>query len=283
MAAYPVFDNHVHLQRSGRFLDAVKEFKTKGGTGFMLIALPPGADILSREYFQAMYEEGVRLREQALSVGGIDILLAVGPYPVTLLEMAERIGLEEAEERMVAAAELAGRFVSEGKADAIGEIGRPHFDVPQEVMAASNRIMLKCMEQSRDAGCPVILHTEDPTPASLTNLASMADRAGIERNRVIKHHCSDLITPVENSGLFPSVKATRDIVYSSVKKGTRFMMETDYIDDSKRPGAFMGIGTVPRRTRELLENSLLSEEEIWKINYENPVSLYGRDKFRKTA
>lgn len=281
--AYPVFDNHVHLQRSGRFLDAVREYERKGGTGFMLVALPPEQDVFSEGYFGEMYEAGVRLREEAAAASKLDILLSIGPYPITLLELAEHLGVEKAEERMVGAAELAGRFVSEGKADAIGEVGRPHFDVPQEIMDASNRIMEVCMKEARSAGCAVILHTEDASPASLSNIAGFADSAGIPRGMVVKHHCTDLVAEDENSGLFPSVKATRELVFSSVRKGRRFMMETDYIDDPSKPGAVLGIGTVPRRTREMLDGGLAGEEDIWKINYENPASLYGKERFRRTG
>lgn len=281
--AYPVFDNHVHLQRKGRFLDAVREYERKGGTGFMLVALPPEQGVLSDSYFTEMFEEGAKLRQEAVAASKLDILLAIGPYPVTLLELVEQLGIEAAEQRMVEAAELAGSLVREGRADAIGEIGRPHFDVSPAIMAASNRIMEVCMMEARSAGCPVILHTEDATPESLKNISAIANHAGIDRGMVVKHHCTDLITDSENSGIFPSVKASRDLVFSSIRKGTRFMMETDYIDDPSKPGAVLGIGTVPKRTREILEGGLASEEDIWKISYENPASLYGKDRFRRTA
>lgn len=243
----------------------------------MLIALPPPEMSDLDTYFLRMFEEGASLRDGALSSTQLDVLLAVGPYPVTMVEMAERVGLEEAERRMMDAAELAGRFVSEGRADAIGEVGRPHFKVPGELMEASNRIMEACMREARSAGCPVILHTEDPTPESMLDLSGIASRAGIDRGRVIKHHCTDLIGPGENHGLFPSIMATRDIVFSAAGKGTRFMMETDYIDDPSNPGAFMGIGTVPRRTRELVERGVLTEDDVWKVNGDNPARMYGRE------
>jgi len=53
------------------------------------------------------------------------------------------------------------------------------------------------------------------------------------------------------------------------------MMETDYIDDPKRPGAVLGPKTVPRRTFELLEKELASKEDLIKIHKENPEKTYG--------
>lgn len=280
--AYPVFDNHVHLQRKGRFTDAVREFGRKGGTGLMLVALPPDEGVLSDDFFLRMYDEGVTIKREAEKAAEIDVLLAIGPYPVTLVELAGKLGIESAEERMMGGVELAGKFIMEGRAEAIGEVGRPHFPVSEELMAASNRIMEACFRQARSAGCAVILHTEDPSPSSLAEIAGIADSGGMERGRVIKHHCTDLISESENSGIFPSVKATRELVLSAARKGTRFVMETDYIDDPARPGAVLGIATVPRRTRELLGAGIFSEDEVWKVNYENPAKLYGMEWFRKT-
>ena len=274
----PVFDNHVHLQRSGRFIDAAMEFKHKGGSAMLLVNLPPEGDPCSEEFFDRMYSEAESIRDEVAMRTGLTVLLAVGPYPVTLLEMAGKEGLRNAEERMIAAVDLAAAHVKENRADAIGEVGRPHFPVPAEITESSNRIMHECMQRAKEASCAVVLHTEDPSRAMMTGLAEMAVSAGIEKGRVVKHHCTDLIGEEENGGLFPSVKATRELVQSSARKGSRFMMETDYIDDPLRPGAVLGIGTVPRRTRELVESGLFADDIAWRIHEDNPASVYGSDR-----
>ncbi len=275
---YPVFDNHVHLQRGGRFIDAAIEFERKGGSSMLLVNLPPEGDPCSPDFFEIMYSEAESIRDAVVEHTGLTVLLAVGPYPVTFIEMAREEGLQAAEEKMITGVELAAAHVLDGKADAIGEVGRPHFPVPEEIMEASNRIMTECMKSAKEASCAVVLHTEDPYPSMMSGIADLADGAGIERGRVVKHHCTDLITPAENSGIFPSVKATRELVQSSAAKGTRFMMETDYIDDPKRPGAILGIGTVPRRTRELIESGEFDDSIAWKIHGDNPSAVYGNDR-----
>jgi len=72
----------------------------------------------------------------------------------------------------------------------------------------------------------------------------------------------------------PSVLASKKNIRKAIKKGTRFLMETDYIDDPKRPGAVLGPKTVPRRTMELIEKKLVSTEEISIIHQENPEKTY---------
>src|SRR5659263_32959 len=37
----PILDNHMHLNPSGRCLDAVREFARAGGTHIVLVSLPP--------------------------------------------------------------------------------------------------------------------------------------------------------------------------------------------------------------------------------------------------
>ena len=36
----PIFDNHLHLQRSGKYIDAIKDFTRAGGTHFVLCQYP---------------------------------------------------------------------------------------------------------------------------------------------------------------------------------------------------------------------------------------------------
>jgi len=51
-------------------------------------------------------------------------------------------------------------------------------------------------------------------------------------------------------------------------------LETDYIDDPKRPGAVLSLKTVPKRTHAFMQNGLMSEEDVWKIHKENPEKVY---------
>ena len=55
---------------------------------------------------------------------------------------------------------------------------------------------------------------------------------------------------------------------------SEFMLETDYLDDPKRPGAVMGPKTVPRKTQKAIEGNVLSKEQVHKIHTELPDSVY---------
>ena len=58
-----------------------------------------------------------------------------------------------------------------------------------------------------------------------------------------------------------------------------YSLETDYMDDPRRPGAVLGPKTVPKRTQQLAEMSkefdIIDEELFWNMHVEIPNSLYG--------
>ena len=86
-----------------------------------------------------------------------------------------------------------------------------------------------------------------------------------------------MVSESENHGLTPSLIATRTVVVEGLKKGNNFLMETDYLDMKSRPGAVLGPKTVPRRTKELLRNGTLTEEDAHIIHVENVKKVYGID------
>ena len=103
----------------------------------------------------------------------------------------------------------------------------------------------------------------------------MADSAGLKRDSVIKHFAPPVVDEHENFGLFPSVLASKSNVKEAIQISDRFMMETDYLDDPRRPGAVLGITTVPKVTKLLLSQELATEEQLIRIHKDNPEKLYG--------
>lgn len=273
----PVYDNHIHMSPSGRNVDALKEFQAAGGTGLTLVTLPyPEVRISKGADFAESYEVTYGLASKARSETDLEINIAVGPYPILLIHLAEAYGLDAAEAMMMEGMEIAGRDVAEGRAVAIGEIGRPHFPVDSDIWDASNRILQRGMEIARENGCPVIIHCEsdDDTDRSL---AEMADRAGLGRGLVVKHSSPPWVTPEETHGVMPSIPASKTNLRAAIAKGTdRFMMETDYIDDPSKPGAIMSVTTVPKKVRAWLSNGEVPVESIHRICGDIPDSLYKR-------
>lgn len=273
----PVFDDHVHLRRDGDHVEAAKRYKQAGGTHFMLVHSPhddfDGDRPKWREAFMRTVEDAKNVREET----GLGCWAVVGPYPVHLLRMSKTIGLEEAKEEIVKGAEEAARFVDEGLAVGIGEVGRLHFEVPPEVQEAANEALHEVLKIAKQAQCAVQLHTESADPEVMRDLAERAKRAGMPLDRTIKHYSAPLVQEEENHGLFPSVIASRRHVREAAQGSPdgRFFLETDYIDDRSRPGAVLPIETVPKRITGFVQSGDLSEEQVHKIAVDWVEKVYG--------
>lgn len=273
----PVYDNHIHMSPSGRNVEALKEYQAAGGTGLTLVTLPY-SEVRIREGadFERSYQVTYGLAQRAREETDLEINIAVGPYPILLISLAEAYGLERAEEIMIEGMEDAARDVAEGRAVALGEIGRPHFPVSEKIWDASNRVLLRGMELAREVDCPVIIHCESEADTD-SSLAELADRAGLDRSRVVKHSSPPWVTPEETHGVMPSIPASKTNTREAIRKGTdRFMIETDYIDDPSKPGVIMSVNTVPKRVRAWLANGEVSVESIHRICGDIPNSLYRR-------
>lgn len=273
----PVYDNHIHMSPSGRNVDALREFQAAGGTGLTLVTLPyKEVQITDDADFSRSYEITYNLAAKAREATDLEINIAVGPYPVLILPLAEAYGIERAEEMMIKGMEDAARDVAEGRAVALGEIGRPHFDVSPEIREASDRILLRGMELARENDVPVIIHCESDSDTD-RSLAELADKAGLDRGLVVKHSSPPWVTPDETHGVIPSIPASKSNLKEALSKGTdHFMIETDYIDDPEKPGAIMAVTTVPKKVAAWVSNGQVSMESIYRICRDIPDSLYKR-------
>lgn len=272
-----IFDNHLHLRRDGRFIEAIKDFKKAGGTHFVLCQYPMIGVVLKEKSYKNCYFETLKMADEIRSEIDIGVFVTVGPYPVDYIRLSEKLGREDAIKIMKRGIDEAAELCNEKKIIGIGEIGRPHFPVNKQVINDSNEILLYGMEKASDVHTPVIIHTESTTPNQCNELVELGKKAGLPAHKIVKHFSPPLILNNENYGLMPSVLASEKNILESVKKGTRFMMETDYIDDPRRPGAVLGPKTVPKRTLEIIEKGILTEKQAYEIHKENPEKTYDID------
>ncbi|MEE9564837.1 MAG: hypothetical protein V3V63_03920, partial [Candidatus Hydrothermarchaeaceae archaeon] len=79
----------------------------------------------------------------------------------------------------------------------------------------------------------------------------------------------------EEAGIFPSLIASEDNIKNAIQQGSRFLMESDYIDELERPGAVMGPKSVPRVSLKLMSEGFLTEEDLITIHRDNVEEAYG--------
>ena len=127
---------------------------------------------------------------------------------------------------------------------------------------------------SKDIDCPIQLHTESSTAEHFEEFRKLAIKCGVNPQHVIKHYSPPLIKIGEKTGIFPSLVSSKDNISQAIREGNRFLMESDYIDDLKRPGAVVGPKSVPRISQRLFEEEILTEEDLWKIHKDNIEKVY---------
>ena len=268
----PVLDNHLHLDAANRGLEAVKEFARAGGTHMLVVNKPSwhleGVPASAAD-FRPVFEETIRLANAATGElrGRAWPVLGVHPALVSRLVDDEEYAPEEARELMVTGLEVAAEYASDGTAIAL-KTGRPHYDVTDDVWAASNSVLRRGLELGAETGVAVQLHTE--ATEDLTDVAAWASDAGIPPERVVKHYATG-----ELDGVTKSVMSQRDYLETAVSVGEPFLMETDFIDDADRPGAVMGPKTVPRRVDWLLQEG--HEDAVRLAHVDTPRAVYGID------
>ncbi len=267
-----ITDNHMHLYNHLK-LDALKQFKRVGGTHVFLVSLTTTCyDItpVKGEDFRYIFDSHIDMVKDACEVVHAYPILGVHPAEITIL--GDKIGHEAAAKIMKDALSVAGSYVEEGKAVAIKN-GRPHYTVSPDIWELSNEVLQHAFEVAKDVDCPVQIHTESYSKEGMEEIADIARRAGLPPDRIVKHFSPPAVEELGEIGMFPSVLASGKNLKESAKQGTRFMAETDYIDDKNRPGSVLGPKTVPKRVRELAEE--FGEGLVYKICKENPEKIYG--------
>lgn len=279
MEKIPVTDNHIHVDpvNGEGPLEIAKIFHNAGGK-FMIIPNKPTWTVGENCTFNETMELVVKYVHEINKETSVKAFAVVGAHPAELSRrLKSGMDSEKAEEMMKTALQNAQKLVIDGKAVGIGEIGRPHYEVTPDEWEIHNKLIKYAMTLAKEANCPIQLHTESSGPSQFLEFAKMADDVGLPKQRVIKHFSGPLVLEEENHGLTPSLISTRDVVKKGIKKGRNFLMETDYLDDKTRPGAVLGPKTVPRRTRELMNQGLLDVEDVHKIHVDNVERVYGID------
>lgn len=271
-----ILDNHLHLQPKGSGVEAIKIFCKAGGTHAILSHMPyEEVHIGSSEDFLRSYQMTLDMMDRCNMETSVKMFCTVGPYPVLLIDLAKEHGLEKAKQMMLDGMDQAAMLVKERRAIAIGEVGRPHFPVETDIMEASNDILFHGMRLCKEIGCAIVIHAESATPEVMEDLGKIADKAGLPRNKVVKHYCAPLVLPEESKGLMPSVLASRSALNEALSKGDRFLLETDFMDEPSRPGAVLNVDTVPKRVKGILLSQNPCEEALWKVGKDNPEKTYG--------
>ena len=264
-----ITDNHFHLDPLGRKELAVKDFIKAGGTRLVLVHKPYGLWNKINS-FKEQVSTTLKLADKAREVGA-KVAVVAAPHPIELLKLIESSDISKGTETYLEAVDYCTSLVDENKIVGLGELGRPHFEVDETTWKLSNDVLTESLSRAKEVDAAAVLHTESGTPEVMADLSRIANNANFPKSRLVKHYGGP--GALENpSGIVVSLISSSTNIESS--SDSEFMLETDYLDDPKRPGAVMGPKTVPRKTQKAIEDNVLSKEQVHKIHTELPDSVY---------
>ncbi len=284
----PIFDQHLHLDRNNRFLDAVSDFSKSGGTAIMLVHKPEFSRSLptDRQGYEKVYSETISMAEEIRRNFDLEVGVALGPHPVTWETQIANLGLKKSTELHLEAVSLALEHIDSGTANCLGEVGRPHYPVAEEVWEEANEMLLEVLSMASSAKTSVQLHVEDNDDVTCHELSQLCRSAGLPLDRAIRHYAPPNVSAEFTHGLSATVNVGKGSIATLTETANRAIspwgMETDFLDDKNRPGAVLGPKTVPKRTQELASSLLSSgwkeskvESLLQNIHSDWPESLYG--------
>ena len=268
-----IFDNFLHLRRNGYFLDAVKEFKKYGGTSMNIVNFPD-YNYAPEDHYTKLYEETISVAREA-SHRGVNTVITIGPYPLDYFYFI-RAGIDPILS-MKTGIDLAARMISEGKADAMGEIGFPHFPVEDNVYTDSGKMLEYALDVCNDYDIPLILHTEDMSSHGYAKIEEIIKKH-YSTDRVMKHHANSMDLKYSTS-ILKSLVASRNNVRVALESRSDFLLETDYTDQREKPGKVIPVYSIPKRC-EMIKNSCINYSEIFhRIFEEIPYKFYRKEFF----
>lgn len=282
----PILDNHFHLNRNGRYLDAAKDFKNQGGTHLVLVHCPDFSSPPTHiDEHRSTYADTIAMADEVRKHHELNVRVVLGPHPAAFahqfirwMDEDEENGAERACENYRDSIDAALEFLHEGKAHAIGEVGRPHWPVSDEVWDLSNMLLEETMAMAAKENIALQLHVEGELDSTYRDLSKMAQRVNLSKNKLVRHYSPPQIDETMTRGLTSSVLvgkgALQPLMETYEQNKTGFMLETDYMDDPRRPGAVLGPKTVPKRTQQLLEAGM-DEEALWRCHVDVPNAIYG--------
>jgi len=277
LPAIKVGDNHLHLNpvKGMGVREFAKRFLASGGWFAGLVNLTSwsyGARIASAEDCERVYRVTLNAARE-LRERGLQVAVMLGLHPAELAKLVESgVSAEKAAALVAKAYEIAAGYVRRGEASGLGEAGRPHWPVPREIVEACNAVLNRVIELSLELDCVVHLHVERGGKGTVDDLAARLKGA----RKIVLHHAEGAYAGYAlERGFTPSVPAKEGEILAAVKGGCGFVVESDFLDDPKRPGAVVAPWSISRTFAKLISKEALSSSDAERILVKNIEELYG--------
>ncbi|MEM1526837.1 MAG: TatD family hydrolase [Ignisphaera sp.] len=274
-------DGHLHSNPiKGMGMNAIAKKLTEIGGWFVaLVLLPPyhyGFENTFEGYLKAvdvLISECKTSREL-----GLRAVCLAGVHPAAIedeISINTKASVKVLE-KAIKVIDYVAKLVREGVLHGFGEIGRPHYKASPEAFIVNNIVTRYALTLAKDLGASVHLHLEQGGELTALDIENNIKSLGIDERKVIMHHADvstakaaqarNLVSTVP--GKYPILKE----VFKSLKP--YYMVESDYIDDLKRPGVSSYPWEIVENQKKLLNEGIVDEEYLYKLNIDMILKVY---------
>ena len=275
----PIADAHTHSNpvRGLGMGKIAPKFKEAGGWFVALVGLSPwhyGFEPSLEGYEKTLVktlEEGKKAKE-----AGLKTKVLFGFHPADVDKLLGSMSPEEVLNFGLKVLDIIEKYLKEGKLDGIGEVGRQHYKTTPVAMLISQFIMDSAIERAKDYGAVVHLHLEQGGLITALDVKKRIERSGAPADKVVVHHArGKSLEAAVREGLRATVPGVKGSLEKAFKLEPRYMVESDHIDDPKRPGIVVYPWEMAKNQVELLKEGKVDEEYLWKLNVDNVSAVFG--------
>ena len=181
-----IMDQHIHLDRKNRYLDAINEFVKVGGTAINLVHKPDFGNLPRKiEDYDIAYLNTINMANEVRNKFDIDVVVTLGPHPVSWEKQIKSMGYEKSTELHLKAVNLAIEYISDGDAVCLGEVGRPHYPVDKQTWNKANELLLQIMENSAKERVSIQLHVENNGKKTYSEIEELCKKSKMVKKKVI--------------------------------------------------------------------------------------------------
>ncbi len=260
-----------------------EKFRDVGGWFVALVALSPWHyDIDVKPDPLAAYQKTFELHVkecEAARRAGLRVSCIAGFHPADVDRLVEK-GFEPHRvlEIGLRVVEAAAEMCKEGLLDGIGEVGRQHYTTRAEHALIASEVLMRAMELSRDYDCIVHMHLENAGLVTVELTDRLARRVGAKREHLLFHHSKpNVAAEAVKRGYFATLPGKEQLLnyyFTRRLPVERVMIESDYIDDPRRPCVSSCPWEIVERQKRLLSQGVVSEDTLARLNIDNVVKFY---------
>lgn len=277
-----VADAHAHTNpvRGLGARTVARRFASSGGWFMAIVALPPWDYGLSGRTL----EDHVKVAElvarecRAAREEGLEVACLSGFHPAIVDRLAERgVELHAIEELGRAVIDHVVKLCRQGVLDGIGEVGRQHYATRPERVIVAHSLMEYALNAARDEDLVVHLHLENAGLYTVVTVERLLRRTGVKAHRVLLHHSrGSTLAHAVGRGLMATVPGVEPALREAFAGlAPSFLVESDFIDDPKRPGVVTYPWNLRSVEERLVAAGIADPEHLQRVNVDNVVRVYG--------